>query len=387
MPIFSKPKKLLAKARGMAGAHWRRSSVRNAALGIQARPVTEKFLSGHNRFVLFVLPGYDFINGGILSIFSIAAETRKLLEPDNVAVAVCTSYGEPRILRYTKFDNDFTVLSFADLLPRLPKGAEVLVHVPEMFSRPFIVDCQSAYRSRPDVHWRFNILLQNIDLIPPREYVAAMQDLGPTTATTAHRAYASAETAQRLGCPVRFLSTWICPEEFEHGTYSSKKKLVVLSPDYIPLKAAIVAEIRKALPDHRIVEIGGMTYREYRDIVKHAKFTFTFGEGLDGYFIETIFSGGVGMALYNERFFTPEYRGLDGIFADANDALASVRRFITDHDNAAVFDATAARQFRPVAQNYSQIEYRQNIRDFYRAYFSKLDVQDRQARENALRQG
>jgi hypothetical protein len=387
MLIFSRSKKLLTRARRSIDGFYLRSGVRNAILAARSRPAAKELLSHGNRFVLFLVPGANLINGGALSIFSIAAETRKLLAPHGVTVAVCTAYNEPRILHYTKFDNDFTLYSFADLLPRLPPGAEIMVHVPEMFTRPFVFDCPSVYRSRPDLHWHFNILLQNIDLIPPREHVALMQSIGPTTTTTAHRAYASAETAQRLGCPVHFLSTWICPEEFDHTPYSDKRKLIVVSPDYHPKKAAIISEITRTLPDHTIVEIFGMTYRQYRGVVKDAKFAFTFGEGLDGYFIETIFTGGIGMAIYNDRFFTPQYRGLDGVFADENDALARVSSFITSHDDATAFRMTAARQFDLVARNYSQAEYRQNIKDFYAAYFPGKDAEARPTKDSALQAG
>src|SRR5262249_38637 len=151
------------------------------------------------------------------------------------------------------------------------------------------------------------------------------------TATINHKA--SAEAARHLGCPIHYLSWGLCPENFERVGYSSKQKLIVISPDAHNAKPEIVRKISAALPDHKIIEIRNMTYRKYKSIIKSAKFTFTFGEGLDGYFVESIFSGGVAMAIFSERFFTAEYRNLDGVFLDSERATTSVSEFLKASDN------------------------------------------------------
>ena len=263
------------------------SRLRNKILAIKSRNRTEILLSGGKRFVVFLVPGKDMVSGGTISICSIASETQKLLARTGVSVAVCTAYGEPRMLRFTKFANDVDILAFADLLPRFPSGAKVLVQVPDLFVRKFVSDCPFVYRSRPDLTWQFNILLQNIDLTPPKEAIEVLQQIGATTATINHRA--SMEIAQRLGCPIHYLSWGLCPEDFERVGYSGKRKLIVISPDPHPAKFEIVRRISEALPDHKLIEIWNMTYEKYKSTIKHAKFTFTFGEGLDGYFVNQFF--------------------------------------------------------------------------------------------------
>jgi hypothetical protein len=272
-------------------------------------------------------------------------------------------------LRFTKFDNDVEPLAFADLLPRFPAGAEVMLHIPEFQTVSFGSDCLPVYRSRPDLKWRFNILLQNIDAIPSSGAVELLSQVGTTTATTAHKAYASDDTASRIGCPLHHLSTWVCPEDYQRLGYFQKQKLIVVSPDPHPARAEILRQMSEALPDHRIVKIWDMTYQEYRNIIKVAKFTFTFGEGLDGYFTETIFSGGIAMALFNDRFFTEDYWKLDGIFKDGQSAISNVAQFLKEADNAAQFEAIAARQYSVSEKNYSRAEYIQNIKSYYEKYF------------------
>ena len=82
------------------------------------------------------------------------------------------------------------------------------------------------------------------------------------------------------------------------SSFRSKKTLIAISPDTRPEKAEIVRRIAGALPDHKIIEIRKMTYQQYKEVIRDAKFMFTFGEGLDGYFVELIFSGAVAMAIF-----------------------------------------------------------------------------------------
>jgi len=344
--------------------------VRNAILSIKARGRTKRFNVTNRRFVLFLVPGKNIVNGGVMSIFSIASETKVLLAKSGVSIAICTAFFEPRILRYTKFDNDIDILALADLLPRFPSGADVLVHLPELFAQKYAADCLFVYRTRPDLRWQFNILLQNIDRLPEKRVIEELASIGKVTASTAHKAYATDDTARRIGCPVHFLSVWVSPELYERIGYSRKNKIVMISPDRNPDREKIIREIAKSLPDHRIVEIRNVTYRKYREIAKGAKFSFTFGEGLDAYFIETIFSGGVAMAIFNDRFFTEEYKALDGVFSDGESAIRNVGKFLKMADNAGSYQAIATRQYNVAAKNYLRAEYLYNVKKYYEKYFS-----------------
>jgi len=286
---------------------------------------------------------------------------------NGVSVAVCTAYGEPRLLRFTKFDNDVDIYAFSDLLTRFPSGSEVLVHVPELFVQKYVSNCSEIYRSRPDLNWRFNILLQNIDLTPPKEAVDALREIGSTTATIAHRASASA--AQSLGCPVHYLSWGLSQANFERVGYAGKKRLIAISPDSHPDKREIVRRMSEALPDHEIIEIRNMTYRKYKSVIRDAKFMFTFGEGLDGYFVESVFSGCVAMAIFSERFFTEDYRNLDGVFPDGAYAAGHVAELLRTTNTETTYRAVAERQHGLVASDFVWDKYVQNIKRFYQQYY------------------
>jgi hypothetical protein len=347
---------------------WPKDNIHTAA---SQREGVRKYLrqSASDRHILFLVCGTNAINGGWMSIFSIARETRRLFEIHQANVAVCTGFGEILLRRYTKFDNDELILPLRSILEKLKPGSDVLVHVPEGYLDTFLVKNISRLR-RADLRWSFNILLQNIDQLPSRTSVAALQALGPVTATVAHAAYANADTAARLGCPVHMLSTWICPEEFERIPLHDKDRLIIVSPDAHVQKSAILGKIAEALPDHQIIEIRKMTYRRYRSLIRRTKFTFTFGEGLDGYFIESIFSGAIGLAIFNNRFFTDDYAHLDGIFPDSQSALQSVSGFLTLANEPARFGKIADTQFNKLAGKYVRSEYLHNLKTFYATYFS-----------------
>jgi hypothetical protein len=345
---------------------YRNSRLRNAIVAMRSPKPADRFPADCRRFAIFLVPGWDLVNGGYMSICSIATETRKLLGANGVVVAVCTGYGAPRMLRFTKFDNDIELFAFEDMLAWLPSGSEVLVHVPELCVEMFVSDCLDVYRSRSDLRWRFNILLQNINRVPPKKAIVALQQLGFTSATIAHKA--SAAAAQDLGCPVHFLSWFISAEDFRRVGYSEKKKLIVISPDLHPAKFEIVRCMSRALPDHKILEIRNMTYEEYKGVIRNAKFMFTFGEGLDGYFVESIFSGAVAMAIFDDRYFTPEYRELEGVFKDSKSATLGVGDFLKYANSNVRFRAIAEHQNDLVAKTFRRSVYQDNLKDFYSKY-------------------
>lgn len=358
--------------RRIQGAHYalrrayRVSPVRNFLIARKAPKPAEHFAGDCQRFAIFLVPGWDFVSGGIMSIFSIAAETRNLLAGNGVSVAVCTAVGEPRMLRFTQFENQLPLFAFSDMLEWMPQNSEVIVHIPEVFLQSFASARLDVYRLRSDIKWQFNILLQNIETIPPRSAVAALQQVGVTTATLAHKA--SMAIAESLGCPVHFLSWFISAEDFRRVPFAEKQKLVVVSPDRHPAKAEIVRRMTEALPDHKFIEIRRMTYQQYKKTIGDAKFMFTFGEGLDGYFVESIFSGAIAMAIFDQRFFTPEYGGAPGVFADTGAATSGVAEFVRSLSDEARFRAIAERQYELVSKTFAKRIYQDNIKSFYSKY-------------------
>ena len=75
------------------------------------------------------------------------------------------------------------------------------------------------------------------------------------------------------------------------------------------------------------------------------------------------------MAIYDEHYFTPEYRNLPGVFRSSEVAVADVSHFLQEAIHETNFRAIAERQHRIVAQTFRREIYRNNIQTFYATYY------------------
>jgi hypothetical protein len=144
----------------------------------------------------------------------------------------------------------------------------------------------------------------NIDNIQGKN-VSGLKRFGRVTCTTAHEAYTNSATREAMGVPLHRLSVCVGPEYYSLSGYRDKEPLLIVSPDPQPLKEKVLHRIAQACPDLTIKIIENLSYGDYRKLARRAKWSLTFGEGLDGYFLEPVFSGGVSFAVFNDRFFYP----------------------------------------------------------------------------------
>ena len=190
------------------------------------------------------------------------------------------------------------------------------------------------------------------------------------TITTAHKAYSGEDTKRRYGCPVHHLSVWISPEKYNYKEFEEKRQLIVVSPDDHELRDVILNKIQAELPEFEFAVIKNMTYNDYLKIISEARFSLTFGEGLDGYFAEPVFSGGIGSAVYNSQFFDEEYKDLPFVYASweklAQYFSADVLQANLNPDE---YKAAHKSQFDILASNYSYENYQRNIVSYYSTYF------------------
>ncbi len=63
---------------------------------------------------------------------------------------------------------------------------------------------------------------------------------GSVTITTAHEAYSTLETQERIGCPVHKLSTFVSPEQYHMRAYKEKENLMIVSPDDHEMKSTVL---------------------------------------------------------------------------------------------------------------------------------------------------
>jgi hypothetical protein len=323
--------------------------------------------------IVFLVPGMDIVNGGVMSIIALARETETIMAAQRVDIFVSPVPGEPPLLRFTRFKNDRTLVDLGLVLGRTPSGARLLCHIPETYLGRFLRHGRIMVNSRPDIQFQFNIMLQNIDLEPARNEVESLKEIGFTTCTTAHLAYTGEKTARRLGVPVRHFSVWISPEQYERRHFAEKENIIVVSPDHHPRRSAILNALRERLPDYEFKVVKGLTYEEYKALISRAKYALTFGEGLDGYFAETIFSGGIGCAVYNSRFFTADFCDLPGLFENWDALLEGFPEFVLCHDRPGRFHEVQAAQFSLLCEQYGFDRYVKNLVGYYDEYFCRRE--------------
>lgn len=360
-------------ARGVK-RYWAVSPLRIKRILAAQRKVLDSGNECMERVIIFLVPGIDMVNGGIMSIISLADETTKLRHIHGADVFVCTSPGQPPLLRFTRFKNSRTLQDFQLLVSRITPGTPVLIHIPEIYAASFVGESPTLLPLFTNLKIAYNILLQNIDSVPTREVVEQLKTLGNVSITTAHKSYANAYADGFYGCPLWHLSVWISPEQYEYRRFCDKKNIVVVSPDYHPNRDDILTTLRAKLPEFDFVIVHKLTYQEYKTLIAKAKFALTFGEGLDGYFIETVFSGGISCAIYNSRFFTEEYRTLPCVYSTWEDLVAQLPGDIARLNDETTYSGPHQLQFNRLSSDYSYDYYKRNLEQFYRERFYQSSV-------------
>lgn len=362
MRVPNRVRKLAWSARGAVDA---------ALLAADIIPERTKGLPGMiHQSVVLITPGMDIVNGGIMSISDIATLTAPMVSGE---VIVATMPGEASIAGYSNFDCPHTLHPFAAVLPRLDTRGYHLIHVPELY-----VGGLAKWLTRRAVrHLRYNILLQNIDRCPARAEVDVLRRLGPVSCSTAHERYTNDEVSERLGLPLHYLATPAGPRFHKRVSLPEKSPLTILSPDAHAERDTVVTALHATLPDHELRTIKGMTYRQFLRSIEQARYAFTFGEGLDDYFVKSIFSGAVAFAVDNGRFFPESLAGCPGIFATWNEVHEKLPSILRDLDDPSRFGDWQERQFRAVAAIYDGDSYVARLQALYDRYHPALTGADK----------
>src|SRR5262249_43203974 len=101
-----------------------------------------------------------------------------------------------------------------------------------------------------------------------------------------------------------------------------------------------------------------------------AKWSLTFGEGLDAYFAEPIWSGGVSFAVFNERFFTPEFAALDTVYPSWDALLSNIVSDLNRLDDPVSYRACSRRAYDLLGTLYDLERSREGLRAFYRGEYT-----------------
>jgi hypothetical protein len=359
---------VLSDRKGFDPLHLRERITRRVSVAIALRSAT----IGANRLILFLTPGCDAPAGGVLSIAVLYRESRIMRDIHGSRVALCPLPGDPYIPKYTWFENKDYLVDLNIVLARCGQLDYLLLQIPEYACGQVAdwLDSKSGMRARQATDLHLNVLVQNIDLLLVKD-LQRLKKFGRVTCTTNHESYSNAATRERLGVPMHRLSVGIYRQEFfERVNYDRKEPILVVSHDEHPLKDRVLAQLGRALPELNIQVVRGLSYEEYKSLIRRAKWTLTFGEGLDGYFIESVFSGSLAFAVYNERFFTADFAELDTIYPSWDALEEKMAADIERLDEPSIYREAWQRVYKLLDEIYDTDQFRENLRTFYRGEYT-----------------
>lgn len=257
---------------------------------------------------LFFVFRQEFISGGLISIYSIAEKFRANgIEPIMVAAPGAT------VSRNRLFPNQELSIPWECFILNKWDNIQYIM-LPEVKAIEFSDLLEKHDISYPDAV--LNLLNQNNELMPlPSTLKCLKRRFKATTMTTAHLRYTTQEISDQYDVPVTHLSTYMSFRDYIVKPFSEKRDLILYSVDAHPLKSRIMRTLERFAPSYEHKIIQGLGYAEYLKLVHAAKFGISFGEGLDNYFIEPIFTGGMGITVFNPEFMPEKFLKLDNVFS------------------------------------------------------------------------
>ena len=327
------------------------------------------FFSSDKKAIIFLIPFGDIVNGGVMSInniFNTSKETQ-----NGATVLLATDVKSHNFIKFTKFNNNSFVNNI-DLVLILLKSKffrHITIHIPEYYFNFFLENnIQNFKKFYSQNKLTVNILNQKIDEMPTPESIKFYTEKYGAifTITCAHKKYSTNVFKEKFNVPYHFLSVNLDHNNYIKTDFSNKENLILISPDQHPLKESILAILKKELPFFEIIIINKMTFEEYKLLVSKSKFQITFGEGLDGYFIEPYFSHGIGFAVYNEEFFTPEYKNLNTVYDSyENLKINIVEDILQLYNNEKLYNSIWEMGFNACYNDYNYEKFKNNLIDYY----------------------
>lgn len=332
--------------------------------------ITQAVGFGTRRLIIFLTPGHDGPSGGTLSITWTYRESQLISDLHGAKVAICTVPGEPPLLKYTWFKNSEYLLDLEGLLNRCNELDYLLIHIPE-YAVNQVAEWLESYESklRNVKELQLNVLVQHIDIMQGQD-LKRLARFGKVTCTTAHEAYSNAATREALGVSLHRLSCCNGPERYTLSRYEDKQPLLMVGHDPHLLKEKVIGKIREALPSLKIQVIQNLTFEQYLEVASRAKWSLTFGEGLDSYFSDPVFSGGVSFAVYNERFFTPAFAELETVYPSWDVLLDRITTDLRRLDEPIAYKRCWRAAWDLLNDLYSVERFRENLRSFYRGEYT-----------------
>lgn len=340
---------------------------------IQNKRIKKEYCKKTKNLIIFLVPELDTVNGGIMSICSIAKVTKKLKKIHNSETIICTVPSKKTFSNYKNFNCDFNIYRFEQIMKYFSKLENVYIHIPETFVYNFLYSLNPEQQLflKNIKNLTINILNQNIDLLPRPRYVEYLKGFSSkVTMTCAHKKYCVPQLRTSFDIDVHWLSASNLIK-YNYVKYSEKENILLYSPDCHVMKDKILQKIKSEFPYFELIEIKNMKYNDYLNLIGKAKYMITFGEGLDGYFVESIRSGTMAFSCYNSAFFNNSFDKCSNLYLNYNEMYNRiVDDIIAYENNNEKYKNVVDYCFNIDKKEYNDREYIKNIEEYYKGVYT-----------------
>lgn len=321
-----------------------------------------------HKVVLFVLPGEEFMSGGILSIFSLCHYTRDIL-PDH-AVVLVTEAGNKTYASVSWFHTEEKIYRWAQVMGNLQNTERLIIHIPEYMSGAFYDKLPESSRGvlKKIPALTINILNQNPQIMPPTDETQKLFELTPkVTQTLAFRNKNIQELANRYHMPITTVFSYLDLSKWQPVPFNQKEKLILLSSDKNAYRKQVVRALKNGIPDFKLITINKMSFEQYMTLVCKAFAVISLGEGYDGYLLQPCIVQTLSFAVYNETFFPkPDFLQLTNIYSSYPEMIQNIAQDIRRQSNEPTEYYEAIRLLRSLDTDHSEQRLIELLTRFYR---------------------
>jgi hypothetical protein len=220
-----------------------------------------------------------------------------------------------------------------------------------------------------------NILNQNPNYFPEiKDLKNALPFYENVTITTAHVRYnQDVEVGDRL-LQSSYLGTPVGPDKMKKIPYDQKREILLVSHDPHPRREEVLSLIKERLPKLDIIVVKNLSFEEYTNLQKKAKWTITFGEGMDAYFVRSFMYGGIGFAVFNEEFFTSDFKDLQTVYPSEEELINRICSDISQLDTKDLYFNYNDEVRTTLSKYYNNGDYEARVVAFHKHWVEKHRV-------------
>ena len=321
---------------------------------------------------VFFIPGKHYVNGGIISIFTLCKYSRMFCKDYNFIIS--TLPGKNTYAKNTFFENNENVYRWEQVFNNLNKHKNIIFHIPENYLNTFIDSLsEQEINFLKNCSLQVNILNQNIEYMPDKPIIRKIYSItNDITQTTAHDRYSNQETCNKYGIPLHKFSTYLDIRPYSKYTARKKEKTIVFSPDANPYKDKLRHKLQQLLPEYKIIEPRNLPFEKYLQVIAQASFIITFGEGFDGYYNIPPRLNTVSFSVYNDSFFpSAEWKNLETCYSSYeemyNNIVDDIKKYSSNNE---LYCKITSKHDHMREKLYGFELYKKNIVDFYKKNYT-----------------